>query len=185
MRRTLPFVVLWFAAGALAAAVATAGVSVVDDQLTGSRPDPLSAQEVAEEAAASSATSPAAGPGSTTSTTAASTTSVPPGGSGGDGGTSRPTDATIGSSSPATTTSTTVAPSFVTRTYDLVGGTATIRFSSTEVTVLAASPSPGFTVDVGGSHDGGARVDFESDDHRSRLDTWWDGGPRDEVREEG
>ena len=47
-----------------------------------------------------------------------------------------------------------------------------------------ATPKPGFTVDIGDSHDGGVRVEFENDDHRSRLDGWWDGGPQDEVRED-
>ena len=65
-----------------------------------------------------------------------------------------------------------------TRSYDLVGGTATLRFSPSGVTVVVATPGAGFTVDIGESHGGGARVEFESDDHRSRLDGWWDGGPR-------
>ena len=51
--------------------------------------------------------------------------------------------------------------------------------------MVVATPAAGFTVDIGESHDGGARVEFESDDHRSRLDAWWDGGPQDEVREDG
>jgi hypothetical protein len=65
-----------------------------------------------------------------------------------------------------------------------VGGTASLRFSATGVTVLSASPAPGFTVDIGDSHSGGKRVEFERDGHRSRLDAWWDGGPQDEVRED-
>ena len=50
--------------------------------------------------------------------------------------------------------------------------------------MVVATPAAGFTVDIGESHDGGARVEFESDDHRSRVDGWWDGGPQDEVRED-
>ena len=50
--------------------------------------------------------------------------------------------------------------------------------------MVVATPAPGFTADIGEAHDGGARVEFESDDHRSRLDGWWDGGPQDEVRED-
>ena len=187
MRRTLPFVAVWFAAGALAAAIATAGVAVVDDQLTSSRPPPLSAQQVRDaladgDRAQSSAgtTSTTAAEGSTTSTTAGPSRSAGDDEVGsGDTGGARPVE-------PTTTTARAPAPSpaAVTRTYDLVGGTATLRFSPTGVTVVAATPAPGFDVGTGDSHDGGTRVEFESDDHRSRLDAWWDGGPQDEVRED-
>ncbi len=178
MRRTLPFVALWFVAGALAAGIATAGVAMVNDQLTGSRPAPLSAAEVRREAAASSATS-TTGEGSTSTASGSSqgstTSTTSPGGTGGvdDGGTAVDR-----------TTTTAPSPPPVTRTYDLVGGTATLRFSAAGVIVLTASPAPGFTVDIGESHDGGKRVEFESDGHRTRLDAWWSGGPQDEVRED-
>jgi hypothetical protein len=180
VRRTLPFVALWFVTGALAAAVATAGVAVVDDQLTSPRPAPLSAEQVRREVAASSATSTTASDGGVATTTTTRrrsdevTSTTTAAGTGADGG---PT---------ATTTTPPAAPAAPpeTRTYDLVGGTATLRFSAAGVTVLAASPAPGFTVDIGDSHDGGKRVEFESDDHRSRLDAWWAGGPQDEVRED-
>lgn len=177
MRRTIGFVVLWFVAGAVATTVAWLGVSTVSDQLagSGSHPDPLSDDEIsAELAGTASSTTSTSGPeggGSSTSTTA---TTVPP-----------PTTTTTERSQPAVTT--TVAPPAVqpvTRTYDLEGGTATLRFSPTGVTVVVASPAPGFTVDIGDSHGGGKRVEFESDSHRSRVDAWWDGGPQDEVRED-
>ena len=66
----------------------------------------------------------------------------------------------------------------------MVGGTATLRFSAAGVTVLTATPKPGFSVDTSSTHGNGVRVEFESDDHRSRVDAWWDGGPQDEVRED-
>lgn len=70
------------------------------------------------------------------------------------------------------------------RTYDLVGGTATIRFGPGAVEVLGAVPAAGFAVDVE-PEEGGIRVDFESDDHRSRLRAWWDDGPRRRIDEQG
>jgi hypothetical protein len=176
VRRTATFVALWFLAGAAATTVAWLGVSTVSEQLagSGSHPAPLSAEEIRDElAAAPSTTTTAAGPAPTTTST------TPP-----VNGTT-----TVPTSVPATTvpvapTTTAPGPQPVTRSYDLVGGSATLRFTAAGVTVVVATPAPGFTVDVGESHDGGVRVEFEGEDHRSRLDGWWDGGPQDEVREE-
>ena len=66
----------------------------------------------------------------------------------------------------------------------MVGGTATLRFSATGVTVVAAAPKPASRWTASSTHGNGVRVEFESDDHRSRVDAWWDGGPQDEVRED-
>ena len=72
----------------------------------------------------------------------------------------------------------------MTRTYNLVGGSATLRFTPSGVSVVLADPKPGFSADV--DDDGGrVRIRFESDSHRSQVEGWWDGGPRDEVREDG
>jgi hypothetical protein len=67
-------------------------------------------------------------------------------------------------------------------TFDLVGGTTSISFSAQGVEVLWATPRPGFTVRI----DGGSsvRVEFRSDEHDSRIDAWWDGGPQTSVRED-
>ena len=179
MRRTLAFIALWFAAGALAVAVATAGVAVVSDQLTGSRshPDPLSTEEVSAAVAADSTTTTLDGTTSTTTTTvvdpADTTTSTTVGGTQGT---------TVPTTPPPPPTTAPAPPT--TKSYNLVGGTATLRFSASGVTVVAATPAAGYTVDIGESHDGGVRVEFESDSHQSRLDAWWAGGPQDEVRED-
>jgi hypothetical protein len=176
VRRSIAFVALWFLAGAAATTVAWLGVSTVSDQLagSGSHPDPLSADEIAAEVEGASTTTVA----SLDTTTSTSTTS-----------TTAPQVTTTTRSSPPATSSppsstTTAAPQPVVRSYDLVGGSATLQFSSSGVTVVVASPKAGFTVDIGSSHDGGKRVEFESTDHLSRLDAWWDGGPQDEVRED-
>ncbi|HEX6255861.1 MAG TPA: hypothetical protein VFZ70_08610 [Euzebyales bacterium] len=72
-----------------------------------------------------------------------------------------------------------------TRTFETVGGTATVRFSPDEVEVLGAVPAAGFTADVEAEDDGSTRVDFESEHHRSRLKVWWRDGSRHEVEEQG
>jgi len=175
VRRTIAFVTLWFVAGAAATTVAWLGVSTVSEQLagSGSHPDPLSAEEIADDAAGVSTTTTVETSTSSTSTTS---TTLP-------GAT---TSTTVRSTPTTVSPPTTVAPppQPVVRSYDLVGGSATLRFSPNGVTVVVATPKSGFTVDVGESHSGGARVEFESDGHRSRLDAWWDGGPQDEVRED-
>lgn len=68
-----------------------------------------------------------------------------------------------------------------TRTYALVGGTVSLRFEPSGVTVAFANPAGGFDVEVEEEHGNGVRVEFESESHRSRVTGWWDGGPRDEV----
>ena len=176
MRRTIAFVTLWFLAGAAATTVAWLGVSTVSDQLagSGSHPDPLSSEEVAAQAAGAPTTTTTPETGSTSTSTTSTTL---PGGT---------TTTTVRSTPTTVTPPTTAAPAAqpVVRSYDLEGGSATLRFSPSGVTVVVAKPKPGFSVDIGDSHSGGKRVEFESDDHRSRLDGWWDGGPQDEVREE-
>jgi hypothetical protein len=178
VRRTVPYLAAWFAAGAVAVTVASAAVAVVGDPVTDGRQAPLSAEQVRELAAAAEATTTTtAGPSvtTTTTTTPPSTTPTTVGG----GPTVRP------GTSPATTTTTPRPPPIaVTRTYNLVGGTATLRFGPAGVQVVAAVPNPGFSVDVSEAHGTGARVEFEDDDHRSRVDGWWDGTARDEVRED-
>lgn len=176
VRRILPFVALWLAAGALAVVVASAGVSVVDDHLTASRPAPLSAEEVHERVQQAATSTTAAGPTPTTASPPSTTTSVPAPTTTA-GGTDDPT--TGGTTSPPTTAPT--PP--VTRTYELVGGTTTIRFSASGVTVLSSTPKPGFTAEV--EPEGtGVKVEFESEDHKSRIDAWWANGPQTQSREE-
>lgn len=72
-----------------------------------------------------------------------------------------------------------------TRTYDLVGGRAAIRFTRNAVELLWASPAPGFTVDVE-REDGGSElsVEFRSEEHRSRVKAWAEEGRfRDRIEE--
>ena len=183
MRRTLPFVALWFVAGAAAAGIATAGVAVVNDQLTGSRPAPLSAAEVRQQAGATPATS------TTDTTERPTTTTTAPAGpttttSVGTSGTTGSTDGGgSGGPTPASPPATSAPAAAVTRTYELVGGTTTIRFAPSGITVLSATPKPGFAAKVE-PEGAGKKVEFESDAHRSRIDAWWSGGPQTRIRED-
>ena len=189
MRKTVPYVAAWFVAGVAAVVVASLGVSMVSRQVTGSRPAPLSAGEITERL--TTAEDPGTASTTTTTTTApvGPTATVDPGAPTTTAGGGSPTTAGGGSGPPGTvpTTTTTAPPPPApptTRTYPLVGGTTTLRFSADGVTVVVATPNAGFSVDVNESHDNGVRVEFESDGHRSRVDAWWDGGPQDEVRED-
>jgi len=190
MRKTVPHIAVWFVAGMAAVALASLGVSIVSRQVTGSRPAPLTAEQIREELATGAE---APGGGTTTSTIAPPSTTTTTA----DAGT--PTTTRPGGRSPTTTPGPTPGsgpsgavttapppppPAATTRTYPLVGGTATLRFSADAVEVVVATPNAGFAVEISETHDNGVRVEFESDGHRSRVDAWWDGGPQDEVREE-
>lgn len=185
MRRTAPYLAAWFAAGVAAVLLASAGVSLVTRHVTSDRPAPLDADQVRQELATAQDRT-----GTTTTTTttspSASSTTVSPGSSGGPVTTVAPNpvagDDGPGAGPPPPTT--VAGPTATTRTYDLVGGTLTLRYHPDGVQVLVATPRAGFTVKAGTSHSNGVQVEFRSDSHRSRVDGWWDAGPRDEVREE-
>lgn len=179
MRRTVTLGTLWLTAAVVAVAVAWQGVAVVGDQVTDERPAALAASEIEARLAeastttttATDATSPASSPApSTTSgpTSTAPTTPMAP---------LTPTSTTTAAPPPTT------AAAGETRTYNLQGGTASLRFSPTGVEVVFAKPADGFSVEVEPEHGNGVKVEFESDAHESRVDGWWDGGPVDRIRE--
>lgn len=179
MRRAAFLVGAWLLAGMAAVAAATVAVSLVGRQVTGSRPAPLSAEEVAQELAARPPTSTTSGSAPTTAPAGSAAT----------------TETTLGGTSPTAPTATTAPPPPVattaappavteTRTYTLVGGTATISFSTAGAKVVTATPKAGFEVDVEPEHGNGVKVEFESEAHKSRVSAWWEGGPREDVREE-
>ena len=172
MRRTVGFVAMWLLAGVAATTVAWLGVSSVRDELAGSQshPDPLSSDEIATELAAASTTTLEAEPPADPSTT---TTAEPP-----------PSSTTTTTAAPPPPTTQAPSDQPVVRSYDLVGGEVTFRFSPSGVTVVVATPAAGFTTEIESSHSGGSQVEFESEGHKSRIDAWWDDGPQTEVREE-
>ena len=169
---------------------------MVGRQVTADRPSPLSADEVRSQLRDGDDQPPDdTTPGSTIPGEAeSSTTTLPePGGgptvTGDDGAPPPATDVTASpGTEPAagggTTTTAPPAPAPETRSYTLVGGSATLRFSSSGVTVVSATPNAGFAVETESTHDTGVRVRFRSDSHESEVEGWWENGPRDEVQEE-
>ncbi len=92
--------------------------------------------------------------------------------------------ATTSTGSPAasTTLGVGVPADAVDQTFELVGGTAVVRYSSTGVTVLYAVPANGYQAKVE-PEGSGMKVEFRSGDRRSRVDVWWDNGPQHSVQE--
>lgn len=73
----------------------------------------------------------------------------------------------------------------VTQTYDLVGGSVTVRFAGSATELEAHTVSPGFTAEV--RADGPERVEvrWRSEDHESRITVDQEGGaPRVRPEEE-
>lgn len=174
MRRTLALAAVWLVAAAIALTVAWQGVSVVGDQVTDDRPAPLAAAEIENrlEAAAAAGSSTSSTSGAGAATTSPAPSSAP--------STAAPTSI----AAPDVTTTAPAAPAGETRTYNVRGGTATLRFLPSGVEVVFANPGAGFNVEIEPEHGNGVKVEFESDSHESRIDAWWDGGPVDRVREE-
>ena len=73
-------------------------------------------------------------------------------------------------------------PAAQVKTYNLQGGSTAISFAPGNVSVVWANPNPGYTVKIE-NESPGIKVEFESDEHESRIDAWWDGGPRERIRE--
>lgn len=173
----------WLAAGVVAVVFGSVSVSMLSNRVTGSRPAPLNADEVRQQLIDAEATTTTTTVLDSSPTTLAQPAPPPP----------PPTSTTVPSPPrarpPAPATTTTVAPAHQEapaelRSYTLVGGTVTLRFSASGVTVEVATPNPGFAVDVEPTHENGVRVELESEDHHSQVEGWWDGGPRDEVQED-
>lgn len=194
-RRTIPLVLAWVVAATVAVAVASWGVALVGRSVTEDRPAALASAEVEERLSEVAATAPPASSTAST-TTAPRAAETPTTVAGPDGSTGTvPVTTTPGPSPtttmapaappppPATVAPAAPAPATETRTYTLVGGTASLRFEPTGVTVVFANPAQGFDVEIEPEHGNGVRVEFESDDHESRLDGWWDGGPQDRKEE--
>lgn len=200
IRRVLLYGLGWVAAAAVAVLLAWQGVSRVGTGITDRHPRPLSADEARAVLGTVPAApgpepapepSPGPAPASGTSGGGATTTTTRP----------RPTaTTTVTTRPPVSTPPSSAAPNpppspgpapaptagSVVRTYNLIGGSATLRFDpSGKVTVVWADPNPGYQVEVDNRSDGGVRVRFESSSHRSQVEAWWDNGPQDRVEESG
>ena len=195
MRRVALYGIGWVAAATVAVLLAWQGVGLVGRNVTESHPRALTADEA--RAALGAGTGPAPGPPDT-----GPPTTSPPGGAGPSAGpgtstttTSRPrtTATTAPRQSPSTTSPPTTRPAAptptttagVVRTYNLIGGSAALRFEPGKVTVVWANPNPGFRAEIDARDGGGVRVRFDGDSHRSEIEAWWDGGPQDRVEDGG
>lgn len=183
MKRTFALSAVWVVVALAAVTVAWKGVAVVGDQVTDERPAALAASDIEDRLAGATTTTTSSDTSTTSSTPSAPSTSAI------DSTTStsqQSATTTTGTSAPGTssTTSTTATgEAGETRTYNLVGGTASLRFLPSGVEVVFANPAPGFTVEIEPEHVNGVKVEFESPTHESRVDGWWEGGPVDRVRE--
>jgi hypothetical protein len=184
VRNRVSAVALWLAATVLATTAVWLGIGAIGE----------AARSDTDLVVAVTTTVDPAVPGGSTTTALDPTTSLDP--------TTTPTSATV--APPVTRPSPTAAPPTTrpaapgpptvvpalpvlgeTRTYVLTGGTVTVRFAPDAVAVVLATPNPGFGVDAEQRGAVAIRVEFDSEQHRSRLDASWNGGPVDEVGEEG
>lgn len=161
--------------------------SAASDRATASAPTTTTAIATTTVAPPAASSTPAPGPLPSTTTRggagapgttsvlppAPATTAAPAGATNGPAPTNPPPTA-----APSTTSATT------TRTIASVGGTATIRFGPTAVTVVAATPNAGYTAKVDQRGTTAVRVEFTASGHRSRLEAWWADGPQEDVRED-
>jgi hypothetical protein len=159
MRRLLTLTGAWLAAAIVAAGVAWQGVRLVGDQVTDDRSPSLTEEEI--DAMVAAATSEDAG-GAANASTTTPTTSVP----------------TSGSAAPS-------EPPPEVRAWDLTGGSVSLRFAPSGVTVEYAQPRTGYQVRSQPSDDGGIRVEFDGPEGRSRIEGWWADGPQFEIDNDG
>lgn len=71
-----------------------------------------------------------------------------------------------------------------TRTFTLTGGSVAVSFAPDNLSVLWATANPGFTSEIKKASGDEIVVEFESDNHESKLKATWDNGPVHEIEEE-
>ncbi len=209
MRRIFTLSVAWLAAAIVAAVVAWQGVGLVGDQVTDDHDNGMLTSAQVGEALANGdgggisipPTSTTLPPGSDTTVAGATDplTTAAGAGAGGTGsgtipgrstttqsrGTAPASGSTTGSSSGGTPSPTPApAPAAIVKTYSITGGTASISFSPSAVTVQWAIPAAGWSVKTE-PEGGGIRVQFESGNSRSRIDASWSGGPQVRIEDAG
>lgn len=166
LRRAL-LAATWLAGTALATLIVYEAVSAVAVEVTEQRPEPLSRAAV-ERALAEpspslgSGSSPTGAPSPAASASTPAPSPPPAKPPAGGGGVSTPIPSN---------------PSTNTRTFALVGGTASLTCNGGQLALNWATPNSGFWVDTGSS-DGGAQIEvrFRSDTHESQLQAWCSGG---------
>ena len=158
-------VALWFLGTVVAATVAWQSLRLVGgtgDVAAGTLP--LTALTVPTDPADPE---PPLGDGTAPSTTAATSSS-----------------ASSGDPDPAPATAPAGAADTHQETFTLTGGSTEVRFGPEGIEVLWATPAPGYTARIEDEGGGVIKVEFRSGRARSRIDLWWDDGPRFSQREE-
>lgn len=171
--RRLLLIATWLAGTLLATAIVYEAVHIVAGQVTELRIAAVPQAGAGERI--ESPASPVSTPSVATSPTA--TTTGPPGTS--------PTSSP-GGAQPSPTNPPTVGLGGDSRTFALVGGTASVTCSGNQITLNWATPNSGYQVEASSSN-GGAQVEvrFRSDTHESRLEAWCAGGTvQSSIREE-
>ena len=174
MRRIL-LTATWLAGTLIATGVVYAAVSAVAGQVTDQRSEALSQAGVDQALQQEDQVTPSPyQPASSAMPNAANKPSPSP-----------PTAATPGPTQAPTNPPARPAPTD-TRTFALVGGTASVSCTGDLITLNWATPNGGYQVETGSSS-GGAQLEvrFRSDTHESRLEAWCSGGQiQTSVREE-
>lgn len=165
----------WLAGTFLATAIVYEAVSAVAGQVTEPLSPPISQagvdQALKQQGQATPSVSPSPSQSAASPTPAA--TPVPPAPAPAPSGNPAPNPPPP----PATTN---------TQTFSLIGGTASVSCTGSQVTLNWATPKSGFQVETG-TASGGAQIEvkFRSDTHESRLEAWCAGGQvQSSVREE-
>jgi hypothetical protein len=181
MRRTLGSVGAWLLATSLAVLVSWLGVQSVRFAAVPDRVSPMTAAEARKVVPASATPAPA--PNATSDTPTPSATPTPTAGS---STTSSPSSGTP--ESPGSDLWTPVPDgrggTALLRTVETEGGSARLRFSADEVTVLATTPNDGFTGTFNQQSATVVTVTFSSSGHTSRLTAFWDRVAKVQVSEE-
>ena len=175
LRRVLLFAT-WLAGTLLATAVVYEAVHMVAGQVTELHADAL------PQAGVGQAVKPTAAPSLAPTATAPAATPTAPSSPPGESLPSGATPPVTGTGS----ASTPPAQPNDTRTFSLVGGTASVTCSGSQITVNWATPNGGYEVEIDSSSGGGTiEVRFRSDTHESRLEAWCSGGHvQSSIREE-
>ena len=163
----------WVAALVVATVLAWQIVGLADSQV-GDTPVAVAPSHTTTTASgAGSTTLPST---STTTTDGGPTTTTTPGAttsSSGATSTSPSTGATSSSSS------TTASEQWSLRTVTSTGGVVVVRYRTGEVELQAATPAPGFSVEVDDAGPPRVKVEFESDVADVRVEVRWDDGALD------
>ena len=156
MRSTVLLPALWLVGTVMAATVAWYGLSLVGASIDGDETVAIDVGTDDRSTAAPIAAERAAGPTPTTSPVAPDPEPSP--------------------------TTPPVAETGVVRTFDLEGGRVAIRFSPDAVVVAWAAPADGYETET--EPEGlGIEVTFDNGARRSKVEAWWDDGPRYELDE--